>query len=236
MHGTMDRSASFRPVLGHLKSWRVTTYDRRAWGRSRSLGGGAVRLNDHVQDLLAVLESAQEPPVLVGHSFGGIVALCAAARRPPSVRAVVVYEPPVRWLPWWPDEAPWERVVREATPQGPEAVATAMLTAVTGQRPGPERRRPGELEADGRSLLIEMGDPSLAEPYLDPDALTGMRVIVGAGTESLPHHLEVARRLALLLDGGVFVELPGAGHGAHVTHPELFARLIVTARQAPTPK
>jgi pimeloyl-ACP methyl ester carboxylesterase len=229
VHGTMDRSASFGPVLRQLTDRRAVTYDRRGWGRSRSTGG-TIQLNDHVQDLLSVLESAAEPPVLAAHSFGGIIALCAAARRPASVRAVVVYEPPVRWLPWWPVEAPWERVVREATPQGPAAVATAMFTAVTGRPPGPDQQRPGELEANGRSLLAEMGDPSLDEIYFDLDRLAGLRVVVGAGSESQPHHIEVARRLALLLDRGVFVELPGAGHSAHVTHPELFARLIETAR------
>lgn len=230
MHGTMDRSASFVPVLRHLGSWRATTYDRRGWGRSRALGGDTVRLEDHVQDLLSVLEAATESPVLAGHSFGGVVALCAAARRPDLVRAIVVYEPPVRWLPWWPEEAPWERVVRQAAPQGPEAVGTAMLTAVTGQPPNPDRLRPGELEADGRALLTEMGDPSLNEPYFDPDSLAEMRVVVGAGADSLTHHIEVARRLAALLECGVFGELPGATHNVHVTHPELFARLIEAAR------
>ena len=40
--------------------------------------------------------------LVFGHSYGGNVALAAAARHPELVVAVAVYETPLSWLDWWP--------------------------------------------------------------------------------------------------------------------------------------
>jgi pimeloyl-ACP methyl ester carboxylesterase len=52
-------------------------------------------------------------------------------------------------------------------------------------------------------------------------------VVAGSGSESSPHHQRTARTLAELAgpEGGPFV-IRGAGHGAHVSHPEQFAEFV----------
>lgn len=224
VHGTMDHCGSFRRAAEHLSNWERVSYDRRGWATSRGLG--IATLHAHVEDLVELLDSLDGAVVLAGHSLGGLIALSAAAcAAPQQISAVVAYEPPVRWLPWWPDEAPWERLVREAPDA--ESAARELINEVAGM-PIAGRRSVPELQADGAALCAEMTDPLLSMPMFDPLTL-GVPAIIAAGQRSLPHHIEVAKRLAELLPRGRYVELAGAGHPAHVSHPRQFSALIEAA-------
>lgn len=223
IHGSMDRSDSFRRVTRHLSEWKLVSYDRRGWGKSRPLGGPGTTLADHVADAITILFKLDRS-IIVGHSYGGLIALCAVGRRPDLIRAVVAFEPPVRWLPWWPLEAPWERLVRESAVDGPEAAANALHRAVVGHPRIPYSGGQAELAADGAALLTEITDTTLGEPSFDPSTL-GPPVVIAAGSDSLPHHRENSRRLAELVPSGRFIEIRGAGHTAHVSHPDKFAEL-----------
>jgi pimeloyl-ACP methyl ester carboxylesterase len=227
VHGTMDRSASFRAVTRALADWRVLSWDRRGWGESRSFDDTGTTLHDHVDDLCAILDDAPGA-VVAGHSYGGLVALCAAARRPDLLAAVVAFEPPVRWLPWWPLETEWEARVKAAS--GPDEAAETLLRAVLGDA-GWDRLTEAsraELLRDGPAVLVEMNDPVQDTVMFDPSEL-GVPVTVGAGGASIAHHREVAARIAALAPDGTYVEIPGAGHGAHISHPRDFAALITRA-------
>lgn len=227
VHGTLDRSASFRRVADHLRGRQVFGYDRRGWGGSRSLGGADVDHQAHVDDLRAVLAEL-DAPIVLGHSYGALVTMAAAAADPSLVAAIVAVEPPVRWLPWWPQDDPWERIVREAAAEGgPERAARALLTELLGpaSRLHLTRVQPAELAADGAALISEMTDPTVDLPRFDPLTFPTPTVVV-AGSRSAPHHHDVARRLAELLPHGRFAEISGASHASHVSHPRELARFV----------
>ena len=60
--------------------------------------GGAVvgvSMSDFAKDIAALINAQPEPPVLVGHSMGGLVAMMAAARAP--VRALILLAPSPPW-------------------------------------------------------------------------------------------------------------------------------------------
>ena len=100
VHGSMDRQSGFARLVKHLRDFgEVVTYDRRGYGRSTP-HSGPFGIEAQVADLIGLLEG--RPAVLVGHSFGGNVALAAAERYPSLVKGVVVYETPLSWEPWWP--------------------------------------------------------------------------------------------------------------------------------------
>ncbi|MFF3445274.1 alpha/beta fold hydrolase [Streptosporangium sp. NPDC002721] len=220
VHGTMDRSASFSRVVARLEGWTAAGYDRRGWGGSQALAIPDTRLADHVADLVAL--AARLPrPVLAGHSYGGLVALCAAAERPDLVDAVVAYEPPVPWLPWWPALAPWERLVLKS--DSPVTAATLLHRAVAGGPPTPATR--SAIEAAGPALLREMADPTLDHEFFDPAALA-VPVVTASGSRSLQHHRDTARHLADLIPTADHHEIDDTAHLAHVTHPAAFADLI----------
>jgi pimeloyl-ACP methyl ester carboxylesterase len=229
IHGTMDESGSFRRVMDGLGAWELLSYDRRGWGRSAALG--AADLPAHAQDLSEIL-SERGPAVLVGHSFGGTVALTVATAHPDLVLSVLAYEPPLPWLPWWPVRAPWERTVLDAG-HNPADAAEAMMREVLGDAGWlalPERVRLRR-RSEGPMLIAEMRSLAENEPSFDPELLQ-CPVVVGAGAASLEHHKIVSRRLADLLPHGVYHELADAGHPAHVTHPKLFAGLVQAAGHA----
>jgi hypothetical protein len=142
------------------------------------------------------------------------------------VLAVIAYEPPLPWLPWWPDIAPWEEIVF-AQGRSPEDAAEAMMRHVLDdarweQLPKriKERRR-----NEGSALVTEMKTLRDVGPTFDPVTLVP-HIYTSAGSESLPHHKLVSERLAELAPRGGYQELPGAAHSAHVTHPMTFAQLI----------
>ncbi|WP_306338741.1 alpha/beta fold hydrolase [Streptomyces sp. KL118A] len=228
VHGSVDRSDTFRRVVDHLPGRPVLGYDRRGWGASRPLGGADVDFQEHVDDLRAALAESDVPPVVLGHSYGALVAMAAAAADPSRVAGIVAVEPPVRWLPWWPADDPWERTVRAAAAEGgPEQATRAMLTELLGpaSRLHLARARPSDLAADGAALISEMTDPTVDAPAFDPLTFP-LRTVVAAGSRSAAHHREVARRLAELLPHGRFAEISGAGHAAHVSHPQELAQLV----------
>jgi pimeloyl-ACP methyl ester carboxylesterase len=92
LHGTSADSASWAlagPHLSrHLTLWSV---DRR--GRGRSGAGEPYDFDREVEDLAAVVGTLDEPPHVIAHSFGAMVALAAAAGGL-RVRSLVLYEPP----------------------------------------------------------------------------------------------------------------------------------------------
>lgn len=88
--GSKDSWAMVEPGLGrHHATW---SYDRRGRGGSGDVPG-SYSLDREVDDLLAVLSAAGPNAHLVGHSFGGCVAL-EAARCADDLASLVLYEPP----------------------------------------------------------------------------------------------------------------------------------------------
>ncbi|MEZ5295625.1 MAG: alpha/beta hydrolase [Ilumatobacteraceae bacterium] len=103
VHGSLDRSAGLLKLSRRLDGrFRVTRYDRRGYGRSVP-HDGPFTMSAQVDDLAEVIaaEPDHERCVVVGHSYGGNVALALAERAPHLVDAVVTYESPLSWLPWW---------------------------------------------------------------------------------------------------------------------------------------
>lgn len=98
IHGLMlgTKSTWFFGVAPALaESHRVLMYDLRGHGLSERCESGFT-LDEMADDLRAVLASAgDEPVMLVGHSYGGSLALRYAASHPEQVRRLVLVEAPV---------------------------------------------------------------------------------------------------------------------------------------------
>jgi pimeloyl-ACP methyl ester carboxylesterase len=107
VHGT-GRSGFELPIPLLGERVRITTYDRRGtavWPLSADAELPTV--GEHVADLIQVIVRLARGPVHVcGMSFGGVIALELARRRPDLVRSLVLFEPPVRLSDDWRPPGP----------------------------------------------------------------------------------------------------------------------------------
>jgi pimeloyl-ACP methyl ester carboxylesterase len=224
VHGSMDRSASFRKLVRRLAAVDVTVYDRRGYGESIGLGP-STSTDQQVADLLAVL--GERRAVVFGHSFGGLIALAAAAIRPDLFCSVLAYEAPVPWADWWPRDSAGGRAVF-AHSDDPPAAAEAFMRRMIGDRQW-ERLAPSSRDArraEGDALLAEMVAVRQGPPAYDPATLA-VPVVSVRGSASSPHHRRAALELATHVAGGRLVEIDGAGHAAHLTHPDALAEVLL---------
>lgn len=156
VHGTMDRSSGMLKLSRLLDSQcRVARYDRRGYGRSLA-HAGPFGMGEQVADLVQVI--AGRPAVLIGHSYGGNVALATAERHPDLVRAVGIYETPLSWMPWWPGSTAGSAALAEA--QAPEDAAEHFMRRMVGDARWealPERTRLTR-RLEGAAMVGELSD------------------------------------------------------------------------------
>jgi pimeloyl-ACP methyl ester carboxylesterase len=222
VHGSLDRSSAFVRVQRQLDDLRVLRYDRRGYGRS--LGAGpATSFAQQVDDLAAVI--GDRPAVVVGHSLGGVIGLALAQRRPDLVAAVVAYESPMAWAPWWPT-ATAGAIASDPAVDPADAAERFMRRMVGDERwerlPGRTRQ---QRRAEGPALVAELRSIRDAgrPPYVADEV--HVPVVAAHGTGSADHHRRTAIELARAVPAAELVVVPRAGHGVHLTHPGELARL-----------
>lgn len=223
VHGALDRSAGFVRVARELPAFTRIRYDRRGYGRSRALAASD-RFGDQVDDLAVVVD--EQPTVVLGHSFGGVIALALAAGRPDLVRAVVAYEAPMSWTAWWPGASAGAAAVEGAA--DPADAAERFMRRMIGDARWealPDRTR-SDRRAEGPALLADLRAirPPAPAPY-EAANLT-MPVIAACGSESRPHHRRAVQTLADMAPRGELAVVEGAGHGAHTSHAAALADLV----------
>lgn len=95
LHGSVSSGRQWASLAAHLeKRFRVFSPDLPGYGLARENPvSTAEGLKEHVRAVLDVAEAAGEPVHLVGHSFGGAVALSIAAARPHAIASLSIIEP-----------------------------------------------------------------------------------------------------------------------------------------------
>ena len=231
VHGSLDRAGSFARVARRLDDLHTVSYDRRGYHRSRHVTPVHDTLDGHVGDLLAVIDG--RPCVVVGHSYGGDIALGAALRSggPGPILAIAAYEPPMPWL--GPSATrPRGDDARAGRPEDedPAAVAERFFRRMVGDSAWdrlPEETKAAR-RADGPALAGEIAAIRTSVAPFDVSHLA-VPAVYGRGTESLPHQRASADWLVAHTPDAELIEIEGAAHGAHLTHPDAFARFVRTA-------
>lgn len=158
------------------------------------------------------LERFLEPDThVVGHSYGGVIALLAAARRPELVRSLTVIEPPAfgiaRGEPAVEEFVAGSERLWQDGPRDPEAFLRTFLTSVGAPAP-PGRLNPALIQG-ARTLMVER-PPWEAEIPLDELAAAPFPKLVVSGAHSAAFDA-VCDVLEERL-GALRAVLPGAGH------------------------
>lgn len=180
---------------------------------------------DFETDAALVAGLLEEGDHLVGHSYGGIVSLLAAASRPDVLRSLTVIEPPcTRVAAGVPEVDAFARAGMElyATARSgePDEYLRRFLAAV-GSEFDPPSPLPPELERGARNLAIERG-PWEADIPLAALAGTPFPKLVVSGA-----HLDAYDVICDVLERELRAErivLPGYGHAVQ-RHPGFNDRL-----------
>ncbi len=226
VHGAPDRSTSFRGVLPYVSDRRVVLYDRRGYGRSIRARPARTMI-DHADDLLAILDGCDQPPVVVAYSFGSNLTMLAATIDPNACSAVGLWEPPLTWVEWWPRSTKRYNA-KVAASEEPADDIENMCRMLLGDQ-GWERLPPdvrNELRSEGPAFQQDMAS-ELDSPFDFQDML--VPALVGYGTATVKEHYEGARWLVECLPNAQLHAVPGAGHFAPRTHPEEFAGFMGAA-------
>jgi pimeloyl-ACP methyl ester carboxylesterase len=230
VHGSMDRATSFGRVIKLLGDLHVIAYDRYGYGKSLAHPPHTT-LDAHAADLLAVMDGRRG--AVVGHSYGGDVALLAAIERPEVITAVGAFEAPMPWAPWWPASSAGGAAM--AAPS-PEDAAEAFMLRVVGERVWtrlPRATREAR-RAEGATLVTEMESIRSDAPF-DPSQVR-VPVVCGYGSVTEDRHRTSTTELAAAVPDGELMIIEGAAHGAHLSHPRDFADFVrrVVARGGPS--
>ena len=230
VHGGISDHSYWHAVLPALEArFRVYALERR--GRGHSGDTQPYAIEREYEDIAALVESIGEPAYLLGHSYGAICAV-EAALRVDDLRALVLYEPPF-------DPNGF------AFPPGFIDSLEALLAA--GDRAGVIREMMAEVVGLSPEELAEL-EASESWPALVATAHTLPREL--RAVEAYRFDAERFRALSVptvLLDGdqspdeirlGVrlldevvpdsrLVTMPGVGHEAVETGPEIFAETVL---------
>ena len=237
VHGSWSEHTTWQPAAALLADdFRVLIYDRRGHSRSERLGASHTRRDDE-DDLAALIETLDDGPAhVVGNSFGGLVALGLAARRPDLVRSVAAHEPPALSILSSGSRA---RLVGAVT-----AVANRVLEEIEAGHAESAARRftevalgPGswELIPAGMRAAIVGNAPAFAAQQRDPHSIDvdargldrlGPRVLLSSGDTSPQWLQAIVEELAEQLPSAKVATIAGAGHVPHLTHPVELVELI----------
>lgn len=102
VHGMGDHSGRYGPFVRYFveRGFAVAAYDQRGHGRSEGERGHADQFQDFLQDLAQFIQMTKGrfpklPLFLIGHSFGGQVAINFIVRYAKGLRGVVLSSPNV---------------------------------------------------------------------------------------------------------------------------------------------
>lgn len=226
VHGLLDRASSFTKAsrfLKQLSAEPVFAVDRPGYGnRVGDPTLGTVDLLVH--DLSKRLPDSSV--VLVGHSFGGLIA-AHAAMTDPRVHAVVAFEPPTPWLPEWPSTGE-TGFPRDDDAIGGEAAAFRLARRILGEERW-EQMPPESLlqwSAEGPAVLADL---HAMRTYTPPRSIPWDRVALLFGGQSDPHRRTATQRLHEMHPQTHLQELPSAVHAAHLFTPKDFSASITEA-------
>jgi pimeloyl-[acyl-carrier protein] methyl ester esterase len=238
LHGFALHGGVFAPILPMLaRTHRVHVVDLPGHGHSRGVPAPSLeaivdRVAEAVADAIDRDGATLHPPAVLGWSFGGLVAIAWALRRPAGIErlALVSTTPSFVVRPGWSVAMPEDTLQRF----GDELELAWRLTLqrfLTLQVQGSEDGRRTLVQL--RTRLFERGEPSVAELAQTLSILLAADLRARVGSIDVPALVVTGPRdtlapaeagawLARMLPAARLRTIDGAAHAPFLSHPDEF--------------
>jgi len=210
LHGLADTLEIWDGLTQRLaEHGQVIRFDQRAHGDSGA-PAGPYRREDLAGDVCALLtELDVSRALLVGHSMGGIVAMCVALTEPERVAGLVLLgtasECSAKVAGWY------ERIARAGERDGIEGIRTAIYGARSRREIRGDAQGLAHVTRCLKSLHADPLTPKLATLRCPTLLLAGERDPMGPGASVI---------LQRAVPGSKLEVVPGRGHWLHVEAPD----------------
>jgi pimeloyl-ACP methyl ester carboxylesterase len=237
LHSSAASHRQWRALIAQLgQRWRVIAPDLIGYGGTPMMPQSPI-MADEVALLCGLLDGLDGPVHLVGHSYGGVVALELARARPQRIAALAVYEPvafgllreTTRYAAWREIALLAKRHIELVEAREPFAAARAFLDywiakdALLAMPDAMQAYIVGcmtKVAAEWRMFLGGAAEPD------DYRALT-MPVLLLCGGDTTPAARGVVAELRRRLPAPRLLDLPGLGHMAPLLQPDLVNPAII---------
>lgn len=237
LHCSLAHSGAWAPLMARLGDrWTATAIDHPGHGRSPDWDGSA-DLNECATRMARPFLGDEIAADVVGHSFGGSVALRLALERPARVRRLVLIEPVLfaaarlDRAPGFAEHAAQLAEVDALVRTDPAGALRRFLDRWGAAVPVAELPARQRRYMEARIGLIPAATPALQDDVhglLAPGVpeRIDLPVLLLEGAESPPVIAAIGDHLARRIGGLRRVVVPGAGHMLPITHPDAVARAI----------
>ncbi|SOE16440.1 3-oxoadipate enol-lactonase [Hoeflea halophila] len=200
-------------IVRMVGDYSIIAYDKRGHGLSES-GGTEITMDDHIDDLIALIEHYQAKNVILcGLSVGGMIAQGLAAKRPDLVRALILCDTGHKIG----TAEMWDARISAINEMGIAGLSDAILERWFTK----EYRSADNAEFTGYRLMLErtpvegyVGTCAAIRDtdFTDTSSKLVMPAICVVGTEDGSTPPALVGELARLIPGAMYQEIPGAAH------------------------
>ncbi len=221
------RDFTMRLADGLTDRFRVIAVDRPGLGYSDPLPGKDASVGGQARHLRAALTKiGLQRPILLGHSYGGAVALAWALQEPPAALVLVS----AASMPWPGSLDPWYRLTATSlgratlVPLAAAFVPKGYISRAVEGVFAPEAPPRGYIENLGVDLILQRGPLGVNVSQINsllpeikqmvdayPSLTLPVELLHGDADRVVPLDVHAAR-LAPLLPNAILTILPGAGH------------------------
>jgi len=239
LHGSAGTSALWRQAMKSLQPlYRAAAPDLIGYGRSPAWPAESpYGIDSEIRSVEVLLPSYAEKYHLVGHSYGGVVALMLALANPVRVRTLTLIEPVFfAALRYSGLEAAFHRfrAVRDAflsalAGDGPESAMRAFIDfwAGEGAWQGASATQRSRMLQSADKIALDWHGAFAAGADLHRLAALGVRTLLLRGDRSPEPMLRLVDALHRLMPGSRHIIVAGAGHSLPATHASEMTRAMM---------